>query len=361
MKAIRFSILLSFLLIAVFATTGCKKYTPPDSPDSTNKSFELPFENNTLKMELFSSSIPDHVEDMHFFNDSIGLFITYGGNIFKTFDNGDSWSLKYSNPSNKLPLLQILFIDQNVGYVVGGTEYNSPDRTSGGIILKTADGGDTWANVFQISGSIQCNSIAANINGCLFVIGRSDPHKSDKIFKSSDGGINWITLDYNDFQLSKMIFSDNFGFCTGGAYPGNGKIYRSNDNGDTWSETTNFINTDWTWDIAFKDSIGFCIGNNQSIYKTTDYGETWTLIHSGTSYKIDLLTSNSCLIWGGGGWSGGDFGYETGAIRQTANGGIDWIDHNFKKDIGALRCSSFYSATEGYIVAGKYLIKITVK
>ncbi len=364
MRSINPSFLLLFVLSATLATVGCKKteiVDPDKNPEE--EPFELPYGNSLLSMEFVSSAIPggSSVRDMHFFNESTGVVITYDGRIYKTADKGVSWSLCYSNTSNSQPLVQILFINQDIGYVVGGDYFSGQDFASGGVILKTIDGGDTWISVFQIAGLINCNSIAANNNGSLFVIGKSAYGKSDKLFKSSDGGIKWETFDYANFQLSKITFTGNFGFCTGGAHPGNGKIYRSIDNGETWNETKSFINTDWTWDIAFKDSIGFCIGNNQSIYKTTDYGVTWTLVHSGTSYKINLLTSSSCLIWGGGGWSGGDFGHETGAIRQTTNGGTDWTDHQFKKDIGALRCSSFYSTTEGYVVAGCYLIKVTVK
>ena len=363
MKTICYSFLRSILFVTVLTITSCNKDYFPNPPDPGKEAFELPFENSNLKMELISSSIPgsSRVTDIHFFNESTGVLITYDGKIIKTSNRGVTWSIQYSNASNAAPLNQILFIDDKVGYVVGGDENSYSDHTSGGMILKTSDGGDTWTNVFQVTGSIKCNSIAKNNENTLFVIGNANTHKSDKIFKSMDGGITWITSDYKDFKLSKIAFADKYGYCTGGAYPGTGKIYKSVNNGDSWIEAKSFTNTDWTWDLAFKDSIGFCIGNNQSIYKTDDFGASWTLVHSGSSYKINLLTYNSCLIWGGGGWSGGDFGYETGSIRQTTNGGKDWIDYRFKKDIGGLRCSSFYTETDGYVVAGKYLIKVTVK
>ncbi len=363
MKTTLFSFIFSVFFAFVFAITGCSKNDLSNPAVPEKEASELPFENDKLKMELISTSIPggSSVNDMHFFNETTGIIITYNGKIYKTSDSGVTWSVKYENKSNNQPLLQILFLDQKAGFAVGGDEYNYPGHTAGGVILKTSDGGDTWANVFQTDGSIKCNSIAKDNNNNLYVIGNANTQKSDKIFKSNDGGITWITTEYKDFKLSKIAFTGKFGFCTGGAYPGTGKIYRSVDNGGSWNESKSFSDTDWTWDLAFKDSIGFCIGNNQSIYKTEDYGETWDLVHSGTSYKIDFLTDKSCLVWGGGGWSGGDFGHETGSFRLTTNGGKDWVDYSFKKEIGALRSSSFYAATEGYVVAGKYLIRVSVK
>ncbi len=348
--------LLSILFLAVFATISCLD----NIYDSTTEFFELPFENNNLKMESISSAIPEGGGDLHFFNETTGVIITYYGEIFKTWDSGQTWSLQYSNPTNKLPLHQILFIDQNIGYVVGGDYSNSmPDRPSGGVILKTMDGGESWTKVFEISGLIECSSITANNNGNLFVIGKSNPlEKKDKIFKSVDGGINWDTIDCSNLRLVKIISGGNFIFCTGGFQPG--KIHRSSDDGKTWSKTSTFINSHWTTDLEFLDSIGFCLADNK-IYKATDFGENWTQVHSGDSYNIDLLTPTSCLIWGTGGWYGGDMGYSLSAVRQTTNGGKDWIDYNFNKGTRQLRCSSFYSTTEGYGVMGIYLIKVTVK
>jgi photosystem II stability/assembly factor-like uncharacterized protein len=381
MKTTKFSLFLSFLFITLLAVTSCKKEDSADSaialkpdtttvfsPDFPEIAFELPFENSNLKMEIISSTIPGgssnavSVTDMHFFNESTGLIITYTGRVYKTSDKGLTWSLRYSNPGNQQPLNQILFIDQNLGYIVGGEDSSAPGRASGGVILKTTDGGETWTSVFQITGLIQCNSIAANTNGDIYVTATSFSYDKDKIFRSIDGGITWSTLNYDNFQLSHIIFIADVGFCTGG-FKRSEKIYRSSDNGNTWSKLTNpiFRDTYWTHDIVYKDSIGFCIGNDQSVYKTTDFGENWTLVHSGTSYKADLLTSNSCIIWGAGGWYGGDFGYPTGAVRLTTNGGKDWTVHYFKRDVKALRYSSFYSPTEGYVTSGIYLIKVTVK
>jgi len=45
---------------------------------------------------------------------------------------------------------------------------------------------------------------------------------------------------------------------------------------------------------------------------------------------------------------------------QTTNGGDNWTEIEFKQ-IAPIRYTSFYSATEGYAVAGSNLLKITIK
>lgn len=230
--------------MVVFAITACRKINIIDSSfDYNAKIVDLPFENSNLKMEIISKAIPGGLSiplralDMHFFNETTGVIITYSGEIYKTSDTGLNWSLEYSNPTNKLPLIQILFINHDTGYVVGGdnTLYkpeNLEFRKSGGLILKTTDGGDSWTTVFQISGLIECSSIAANYSGNLFVIGKSNHlEKKDKIFRSNDGGINWDTIDWSNKRIVNLTFIKNFGFCTAGFQPGT--IYRSSDDGNT--------------------------------------------------------------------------------------------------------------------------------
>ena len=209
MRTTRFLFLRSVFFVTILAITSCNKDNSPNPPDPKKEAFELPYENSNLKMELIPSAIPgsSSVTDIHFFNESTGILITYDGKIFKTANRGVTWSLQYSNESNRAPLNQILFIDDKVGYVVGGDDNSYSDHTSGGMILKTSDGGDTWTNVFHVTGSIKCNSIAIDNENTLFVIGNANTHKSDKIFKSIDGGITWITSDYKDFKLSKIAFT----------------------------------------------------------------------------------------------------------------------------------------------------------
>jgi photosystem II stability/assembly factor-like uncharacterized protein len=53
-----------------------------------------------------------------------------GGTILKTTNGGDTWEVKYANPERDYYLLDVKFVNKDVGYVVGSR-----------IILKTEDGG----------------------------------------------------------------------------------------------------------------------------------------------------------------------------------------------------------------------------
>ncbi len=331
---------------------SCKK----DIANHSKTSETLPFENENIKLELISKSVPSNVRGIHFFDSTTGVSISYEGKIYKSTDSGATWTLKYSNPTPDQPLYQVLFIDSNVGYVVGGS--NSCGGTGcippGGLILKTIDGGNSWTKVFQMS-KVEFLSIASNISGDLFVVSHGT---KGRIFKSINAGINWTIVDSTDFVLNTITFRGNYGFCTG-QY---GNIIRSIDNGGIWKLAAT-VNANYIGDIKFNGGNGYCIANNQTVYKTIDNGNNWTQnFHSDfQTYTLNPLTENSCLAFGAGRFYGGDWVYGNyGAIRLTKNSGNDWTETEFS-DIEEIRYTSFYSASEGYANSGTRLIKVTVK
>ena len=175
--------------------------------------------------------------------------------------------------------------------------------------------------------------------------------------KSEDAGATWLTVQVVDFVLQKITFNNNFGFCTAI----NGNIISNDDDGQTWALTTTLDAYNAT-DIKFNSGNGFCLANNLTVYKTTNDGGNWvpTFTSEFSSYVLNPLTESSCLVFGEGDYTGGDFRIWYGAIRQSKNSGNDWTEIQFK-NIQAIRCTSFYSTTEGYAVAANDLIKVTVK
>ena len=338
-------------LIFFIATVSCNKDNPLPLPIGET----LPFENENIKLELISSTVPANIRGIHFFNHSTGVAITYEGKIYKSIDNGVTWTLQYSNPTPDQPFSQILFTDSNVGYVVGGSTScgGTGCIPSGGVILKTIDGGNSWTNVL-LKSRVSFVSISSNSSGDLFAISNGT---KGRILKSTNAGINWTTIDSTDFSLVKITFSNSYGFCTGK----DGKIMRSPDNGNTWELATTLI-ANYTDDIKFNSGNGYCIANNQTVYKTIDNGNNWTQkFHTEfQTYILNPLTTNSCLVFGAGRYFGDIVLVSYGAISQTVNAGNDWIETEFS-DILPMRYTSFYSTTEGYASSGTRLIKVTVK
>jgi photosystem II stability/assembly factor-like uncharacterized protein len=332
-----------FIIPTLLVLTSCKK-------SNINKETVLPFENNNVKLELVNSSMPFNICGIYFLNAFNGIAITYYGNIYRTIDKGNNWTLQYTNQTSNQPFFQIFFTDSNVGYVIGGSNSCSGSNCTppGYLILKTIDGGQNWTKVFLNTKGI--TSIAANSSGELFAI-------LEGISKSTNGGSVWTEIDSSILAWDKILFSNNYGFCTGSL----GKIYRSIDNGNTWT-LTDTLKGNHIDDIKFFNNFGFCIANfGQTVYMTTDYGSTWIeTYHSvSQSYVLNPLSDEDCIIFGSGRYSGGDFGTWNCAIRQTTNSGNNWTA--FELNIDPIRYTSFYSATEGFAIAGTKLIKVTLK
>ena len=342
------------IAILFFATTmiiSCHKDN--QLPHQTAET--LPFENENIKLEVISSTLLDYITGVHFFNASTGVAVSYEAKIYKTTDNGVTWTTQYSNPIPDQPFSHIFFTDTNVGYVVGGSTScgGTGCIPSGGVILKTIDGGDSWTRVLQMS-KVKFVSIASNETGDLFAVANGT---KGRIIKSTNSGIDWTIIDSTDFKLNEIVFKSNYGFVTGQ----NGKILRSSDNGVSWGLATT-LSANYTDDIKFNGENGYCIANTQTVYKTIDNGNNWTQkFHTEfQAYILNPLTENSCLVFGAG-RSFGDIALVVyGAIIQTTNSGKEWTETEFS-DITSIRCSSFFTSTEGYAISGNRLIKVTVK
>lgn len=346
-----------YVLLLTLISGSCRK----DPLDKT----DFPYEDNHIKIECLSNlNLSSGIYDLNFIDESNGILISNRGKIYTTKDKGFTWTLNYSSSISNEFLHEALFIDKDTAYVAGAYHNsNKPDaHAAAGFILKTTDGGQTWIKIFEVLGDLEFYSIAMNSSGEVFLVqfGYSRSRQPiSKILKSGDGGVNWKVAASINYPVLKIIFSDNYGFCYGGYNIDNAKILKSSNNGLNWNETTTFdgfkIN-----DLHFNGPAGFFIMNN-TILKTINHGDTWTKINSPANYlgKIQTLASDQLLVFGSSSSSLNN-GYPAGIIHQTFDGGKSWIEHKIK-DMPTTSKIAFYSSTQGYIIAGNKLLKITLK
>jgi photosystem II stability/assembly factor-like uncharacterized protein len=348
--------LLAFISgLLLLAAGACqKKEVAPEQP-LARVTATLPFENDDIRLRVVGNSVPDYSLDLHFFDQTTGLVSTGDGKIYRTTDQGSSWTLVYSTPSSDVSLNQILFTSRTTGYVVGGkTSCNGNGCVPpGGLVLKTTDGGSTWAVTYRRA-NLEFVSLAVNATGSLFAAANG---AESGIWRSNDTGATWTRTENVANSMSKVVFNGTSGFYTGGG----SRIARSTDDGSSWpyaaTLTYNYVN-----DMAFSGGTGYHLKGYGSTLRSTDNGTSWqeVLLASGPVYKINVLTATSCLIWGGGPYTGGDFGIYQGAVRQTKDGGQHWSDIELSGTY-RITVANFYSTQEGYAVSGSKLISVTVK
>lgn len=147
------------------------------------------------------------------------------------------------------------------------------------------------------------------------------PAFRDTVFKTTDGGLNWIgylTPDTN--RMSGLFFVNN---NTGWVVGQRGKIAKSTSGGTTW----NFQNTgiqSWLNSVHFYDAAtGFTVGSNDSnrvILKTTTGGAIWQILvrnNQSRLYSVYMTGPQSVYCVG-----------DSGAVIYSSNGGTNWINQS---------------------------------
>ncbi len=241
-----------------------------------------------------------------FVDDQYGWFLEQdevGTNrLYKTSDGGNDWFLQFEIPMSIL--LNLSFIDSNIGFVLGSTNpyfpnsfnKNEPPNWYSSItdttepsypfVLKTTDGGNIWNTIFIDS------VISPNIWGLYFLDSNNGWAYGEGIYKTMDGGITWNR--FSDLNVVDLQFtSQDTGWCC----DING-LWKTTNAGISWDQqmqmTTQLF---WTWLYFYDSNIGYYCPS-QGIYKTTDGGSTWlSEFQDSTLFYTDIFFISQDSGW----------------------------------------------------------------
>ena len=222
-----------------------------------------------------------------------------GGSIWKTSDRGASWlnktTTQFSDPGAYADFYGAF--DANEGVAVG-------DPTLGYFeIQRTTDGGDTWTRVDESfippaipgeMGATNAFSVVGDIIWFPSLIPDDNGTYSSRCFKSVDRGLHWtaspilaenlgwVAMDFSTSE--KGILLDPYPSSTGGKKP----IYRTSDGGNNWITDTLSINLDaWSglssvggFDGGFVVGTNGATGYSTKIMFTPDFFSTIIVIDS---------------------------------------------------------------------------------
>ncbi|MBO0355265.1 T9SS type A sorting domain-containing protein [Muricauda ruestringensis] len=285
-------------------------------------------------LDLEELAYDEDITTFTFRDDNVGFAATNKGKVLKTEDQGQSWVV--INAENRSGIKEIHFVDESIGYMIGGSIY------------ETNDGGLTWSSVYlNVHASIQ--SLDINQLGDRIAVGTGSYENGRAIFaspsgtewspvstllgggrvrdvifdgdnayffseyqsrKSNDGGVTWIEMttpiDEKVYQAEKI--GENLVIRT---Y--NGEAYRSPDGGDTWIP------------IMAQDSYGaldvldntilFSKNLEGRITKSLDFGETWTPLADTALDHVRVLEFPSESI---------GFAGKSNGVSRTEDGGATW-------------------------------------
>jgi hypothetical protein len=187
----------------------------------------------------------------------------------------------------------------NIIYVGTGEANFSGDSRYGAGILKSTDGGNTWA--LLASGYFRRQSISkifvdptdssGNTLYCSMVYGAGSPSTTRGIFKSLNGGVSWGRIS-SVLGTGTTVTDMDYTLIPGGGggtntlviYAGvrDSGVWRSADGGATWTKWTGGPATVGRVSLAADHTPGAgpavyaVLESGPKVYKSTDHGVTWT-------------------------------------------------------------------------------------
>jgi hypothetical protein len=259
-----------------------------------------------------------------------------GGRIYKTWNNGSSWSSVTNLSGIIIPLL-VKKHNQAV-YCGGGSNTQL-------VIYKSADNGDTWINQ-NITGTVFTNAsgmssyIYAGSNIFLASQTYGDAY-SNTVFIST-GGVSWVSTgqSFPTALYIEPMDSDGSGvIVASGYYDG---MYRSTNFGLSWikfqdNPTTNCSAVKYLGDKAWIYTYG-----KDTIYRSLDNGVTWkppTVLSAATTDPVEISTIGGGIVFLTRGSKG---------VGISVDWGNTWTDYNA---ISSYRCTTLCANEKGIIVA----------
>ncbi len=201
---------------------------------------------------------------------------TGSGGIFRSMDNGASWTAQNSGLSN---LNISAFAINSRGYIFAGT--------TGGGIFRSMDNGENWTAVNSSWGvTIFVGALAINSSGDIFI------GISSSIYRSRDNGANW-TYGAGFFSSVVALAINSSGDIFAGL--NNGRVYCSTNNGNNWTDVSSGLPGYSVGALTVNSSDHIFAGTNGGgVYHLTTNGESWTAVNSGlTDLKVGALAINS--------------------------------------------------------------------
>ncbi len=203
-------------------------------------------------VEVFDGS--PILRSISFVSEEIGWAVGYSGEVLNTSDGGDSWILQYTFENPTKPM-KVLFLDENIGFVVG---------RDGIQVWKTTNRGYFWNDtVFYPVGATLDISFSNDQKGIVVA-------NAYRPLLTENTGETWETFEvgglgkfygveyrYPNIWLLDGIFR---------------RIINSSDDGANWFPQK-FLEGIRLSDICFvNDTVGWVVGFNGTILKTVNGG-----------------------------------------------------------------------------------------
>ncbi|MGE0100949.1 MAG: Ig-like domain-containing protein [Blastocatellales bacterium] len=241
------------------------------------------------------------------------LYAAGRGQVFRSTDLGETWS----DLSNGLSNFDIISLAVNGSTIFAGTYLVNLDGTPSPGILRSLDGGATWSQ--------STTGITPYGNGSyppvwgMPVVGGSIFAGMDEVYRSDDNGATWTKTDNEVRPIDVTRLVSNGTSLFAGTFL-NG-IFRSDDGGITWRKFEDGLETQSAGRIAAYGDKVFA-ATYSGVYRAAPNIQSWTEKNAGLDnrYVNSVAASNETLFAGTLG--GGIYRSSGGGDWQSVNSGL---------------------------------------
>ncbi len=292
------------------------------------------------------------LNEIQFINSSTGFICGNGNTFFKTTNSGTNWILDNTISNDGFAFNSVYFDNIGNGYLVGtyGTVFKSKDTgnnwtpnapsgtfeslsivnftglstgyISGYSLYKTSNGGSNWVSL---------NTTFSDIDGMQFLDDNTGYIQSFlNLYKSQDGGLSWNVLAVPNDTVVKFQFVDvNTGFIMNSYGPK--ALIKTTNGGDSWTSYSFLPEYVHNFQFPLHD-IGYCLAafNSRKLYKTNNTGLNWNFVNY---MEFDSLITDDHTLYFIDEYIGFIFTEHIMSpfvsdyiLKRTTNGGIDWYN-----------------------------------
>jgi photosystem II stability/assembly factor-like uncharacterized protein len=278
--------------------------------------------------ELRYPDIPsDQINDIEFLNENVGFAVNSGGSILMTTDGGETWKIKAHYQRNTFS--EIKFINSETGFAISPHSYIDDDIS----FVFTTDGGLTWHQSNTYMGDALTFLPVSESSILKSSINEGTISKLDNFFG------NWeevyripffmdtdVSVPYGDIVQFTHLLSGRI-LALGSSWRAKNSgvisdslsfILKSDDLGNSWD--TLWCDLPYTCQAFsfINDSIGWLGAEGDRIYKTNNGGVKWSLQYEDTleNFPIKSISSPD---------NSNIFAVDgNGRVIYSANGGLEW-------------------------------------
>lgn len=253
------------------------------------------------------------VRSMAFTHSGIMIAGTYGGGVWRSTNDGQSWSISNTGIGNYYISALATAPDGNVFAVVGsGLEKSSNEGVSWEFVLvsssefhclaisgagqssgtifagstngvtRSTDNGGTWSS-FQMFNVAPIRALAVGPTGIVYAA-----TTSQGIYTSTDNGISW-----EQTSLAAGTFVSLAINSTGGVFAATySSVYRTLDSGSSWQQVV-IANADVKSVTIAPNGHIFAALNTAGVYRSTNNGTMWDSTNTGLTNRYSALLGTS--------------------------------------------------------------------